>query len=481
VQLKDADNQVFISPALDKKLSYKIKGKSLIITLKSPLRPNTTYTINFGESIADITESNKLENFSYVFSTGPYLDSMGITGHVHYAFNNSTEKGILVMLYDTLTDSIVYHSRPLYFSRTDSSGHFKLNNLRKGTYKLIALKDMNFNYKYDLPNEAVAFTDTGIAINDSLGVYELALFTPLPAKQQLLYASSHDYGNIKFAFAASADSTFITPIDTAAGDSLYYKEYTQGKDTVIAWLNDVRTPTIKFICTARHFADTLNISMKTVDSMKQVKVHFISGLLPGSKGKGFALAYGAPVMLRLNYPFKTYEKNTILIKDDSIKKNYTASLSDSLPDKRKLYIKFPFKEDRPYHIIIPAGSITNLYGVYNDTAKLFFQTQTSEDVGNLQIKVTVPASNDSWFMQLFDPSGALISQQPLKANQPNTIFINSLQPGKYSARVVEDRNHNGRWDTGNYWKHLQPEKVFQYTGAINIRANWDMEAEIKIP
>ncbi len=444
------------------------------------MRANTTYTINFGESIVDITEGNKLENYSYVFSTGPFLDSMSIRGHVHYAFNNSTEKGILVMLYDTLTDSIV-RSRPLYFTRTDSSGNFKLRNLKKDTYKLFALKDMNANYKYDLPNEAIAFSDTPIVIKDTLDVYELALFTPLPPKQHLFASYSHDFGKVTFALARAADSVTIMPIDTAAGDSLFYKEYTPVKDTVTVWLNDIHSPTIKFILAAKGFADTANVSMKTADSMKQVKVHLQPDVFTGSKPKTYILAYHSPLTLHLNYPFKSYSKNTVTIIDDSIKKTYTASLTDSFPGKRKLFIKYSFIEGRNYHIIIPAQSVVDIYGMANDSLKLSIQTQTEEDVGNLQLKVTVPVSDASWFIQVFDAGGNLLAQRPMKTAQTNTMSLTALQPGKYSARVVEDRNHNGRWDTGDYWHHQQPEKVFQYSSDINIRANWDMEGEIKIP
>jgi uncharacterized protein (DUF2141 family) len=479
VQLRDADNQIFISPSLNKKTVFKTKGKSVVITFKSPLRANTTYTINFGEAIIDITEGNKLENFSYVFSTGTYLDSMGISGHVHYAFNNSTEKGILVMLYDTITDSIV-HSRPLYFSRTDSSGKFKMRNLKIGTYKLVALKDMNANYKYDLPNESIAFCDTPIVINDTTRVYELALFTALPPKQHFLGAHSYDFGKVRFDFARNADSIHIMPIDTAAGDSLYYKEYSMGKDTITAWLNDVRTKTIKFIVIGKGLPDTANVYMKTIDSMKQVKPHWQTNLVSGSS-KSLMLPFNSPVILHLNYPFKSYNKNTVIITDDSIKKTFTASLSDSMPDKRKMYIKFPFKEGRKYHVVIPAQSLVDIYGIANDTAKLFFQTQTAEDAGNLDIKITVPVSDDSWFLQVFDDGGNLIVQHPLKFAQTNTVSFTGLQPAKYSARVIEDHNHNGRWDTGDYWHHIQPEKVFQYSNAINVRPNWDLEAEIKIP
>ena len=165
VKIKSPDQQVLISPPLEKKPEYRLRGKSLIIDLKSELEPNTTYTIFFGNAIVDLAEDNPLTNYSYVFSTGAYIDSMAIAGQVLMAFNRQPVEDVFVMLYpphiDTVpADSLPMLVRPLYVAKTNKQGQFLLANLRNEPYRIFALKDLNSNYLFDQPGEEIAFIDS---------------------------------------------------------------------------------------------------------------------------------------------------------------------------------------------------------------------------------------------------------------------------------------------------------------------------------
>src|SRR5580704_6183819 len=81
--------QTLISPPMDKRPDFKINGKTLVIKFKSKLRDSTTYTINFAEDIKDVNEGNILNNFTYVFSTGDFIDSQKISGTIKMAKDNS--------------------------------------------------------------------------------------------------------------------------------------------------------------------------------------------------------------------------------------------------------------------------------------------------------------------------------------------------------------------------------------------------------
>ena len=82
VQIKDQQKELYTSPAMKKKPSVVRRGRGILITIKDTLRPNTTYAINFGSSIQDNNESNPLHSMRYVFSTGPEIDSMYMSGQV---------------------------------------------------------------------------------------------------------------------------------------------------------------------------------------------------------------------------------------------------------------------------------------------------------------------------------------------------------------------------------------------------------------
>lgn len=102
IQINDANNQVFFSPALTGKVSYRLKGKSLVITLPDSLKANTTYTVNFGSAIKDNTEGNILLNYHYVFSTGSAIDSFRIQGRVVNVLTGKSKPNYLVMLHSDL-------------------------------------------------------------------------------------------------------------------------------------------------------------------------------------------------------------------------------------------------------------------------------------------------------------------------------------------------------------------------------------------
>ena len=48
-------------------------------------------------------------------------------------------------------------------------------------------------------------------------------------------------------------------------------------------------------------------------------------------------------------------------------------------------------------------------------------------------------------------------------------------PGLYYARVVEDYNGNGEYDTGDFDSGRQPEIVYYFPKKINLKKNWDSE------
>jgi hypothetical protein len=162
VQIKNLSQKFLSSPPFIKTPETKLQGKSLVIKLTEDLRPNTTYTLFFGNAISDFNEGNALDNFRFVFSTGPVLDSMELKGKVLNAKTLLPEKEVYVMLYDSYEDSIPMLERPYYISRTNEQGVFTFTNLRDIPYKIFALRDVNANLIYDQPNEEIAFLKTRV-------------------------------------------------------------------------------------------------------------------------------------------------------------------------------------------------------------------------------------------------------------------------------------------------------------------------------
>lgn len=163
VQVKDADNNILVSPPMAHKPEYATKGRGILVKLKDTLHENTTYLFQFKEGIVDFNEGNPLKSFEYVFSTGSSIDSMTIRGKVVDAFTGKPrEETVTVMAYaecDSMPDSLAAKERPLYMTRCDKEGAFALNHLREGRYLLMAIEDGDKNLRLST-GEPAAFLDT---------------------------------------------------------------------------------------------------------------------------------------------------------------------------------------------------------------------------------------------------------------------------------------------------------------------------------
>ncbi len=163
VVLQNPEQQVIVSPYMPQLPEFKIKGKSIEINFKEPLKNNTTYSINFGSSLKDLSEGNPLSNYSFTFSTGAALDTQQIAGKVVLADTNAPTEA-LVMLYEAnAPDSAFRTSPPLYMARSNKEGNFTIRSLPLGNYRLYALKDKNGNFFYDQANEDIAFLPQTVA------------------------------------------------------------------------------------------------------------------------------------------------------------------------------------------------------------------------------------------------------------------------------------------------------------------------------
>ena len=166
IVLDNVNQQLIVSPPMEEKPEVKLRKKTIIVQFEEVLKDSTTYTFNFGNSIKDLHEGNKLLNYEYVFSTGDVLDSLSVKGTLKYASDLSDpEESITIMLYNDLRDSVPLTDIPLYVGRSDDSGVFSVNNLRPDVYKVFALKDGNNNLLFDLPTEEIGFLDSSLMVN----------------------------------------------------------------------------------------------------------------------------------------------------------------------------------------------------------------------------------------------------------------------------------------------------------------------------
>ncbi len=463
IKLQNLQQQLIVSPVMEKKPEVSIKGKKLIIKLKEELTPNTTYSINFGNAIVDITENNPIPNFKYVFSTGSYLDSLSFSGSVVDAFELKTVDKIYVMLYDELEDSVPMKQLPRYVAITDKSGDFSVTNMAHGNYKVFALQDINANYLYDLPNEKIAFMDNPIKIDSSLTHQHLFLFEEKQDNQFLKKIEHKEFG--KVVFYLNQPSQNLT-ISTNRKEKIrwYEEERNPTNDTIIHWLLGVGDfkEAEYYISEGKKMLDTTNVSF--ISSTKFKDTSFV---LQSNVTTSFDL--NKQLFISTPRPISGFNSSTIIVLEDSIPIHVLIEESKTHP--RKYELNYKFKEKTHYEMLIPSGVFQDILGLKNDTLRSSFTMKSDADYGKIILKLTTNF-NTPYVLQLFK-SNTLVKEMYFSENQ--TITYDFLPAGDYQLHLIVDDNSNQKWDTGDYLKKKQPEEMIHYQKPIVIRANWDNE------
>ena len=159
IEVQDVQKNVLVSPYQKKNPTINYNLKTVTIKFKDTLLPNTTYSIDFGDAIKDVNEGNVYKNFTYLFSTGPVIDSFTLKGKVEMAETGTVDSTLIVLLYRQAVDSSVRKNKPDYIARLQKDGSFTFKNLPEGSFKVYALKDVDGTKTYSRPNEAFAFVD----------------------------------------------------------------------------------------------------------------------------------------------------------------------------------------------------------------------------------------------------------------------------------------------------------------------------------
>lgn len=504
IQLKDPGKEIFMSPPMKEKPEFKVHGKDLIIDFKEELKENTTYTINFGNSVVDFTESNPYPNFEYVFSTGDVIDSLSLSGKVLNAFDLKPEPDVLAMVYIDDHDSLPLDSLPLKVqpksaSRTDKDGRFKINNLPPGKYKLIALQDFNSNFYYDLPNERIAFLDSLVTLEpeltdtlekteeDSLseksltfrmstGVsYELFMFEQVDSTQKLLGKKLIGNNRLQYSFKTRLDTLSVSLLDSIPGISEWYiPEYSKDRDTVNLWLKPGLPDTIRVIMYAGgNVTDTSKFNLKPPERAVKVKKDIAQHVKFTSNVRAGSLDLQQDLKLTFTNPLLKFDTTRVLLKSTEDSLSPSIIFGDSVP--RSVIINHPWKPGESYSVILDDSTFTDQNGLVNDSTALGFKVRSAEDYGILIMNVKISIEKGQYIIQLLDQGGKILQEKFV--SQSGLVRFEYLLAGSYELKAIYDRNGNNKWDPGNYRQGILPEKVTFYPGGISIRANWDLQED----
>lgn len=484
-------SQTLISPPMEKRPEFKINGKALMIKLKGHLRDSTTYTINFAEDIKDVNEGNILNNFTYVFSTGDFIDSQKVSGKVTMAKDNTVADGVIVSLYPVDSINAIKRSKPFYFAKTDKSGNFQINNIKAAQYRIFALKDQNYNYLYDQPNEMIGFSDSLLDLTDTIRKkVELKLFEEAHGKLSYVGEKAIKPGLFKIYYSQPIDTIKIGS-NIQSDNDFYYFEKT--KDTISYWYSKYYEKRAKFYLLANDtLKDTARIELQSFDkdSIFKKPKYFLAPEIQATTGPLNAPSKETINAQELYKPLRIFFTRPITginqakafhPYEDSVKKDIPCEFN--IDPKTKLFVDFSFdkKESTNYTLEIPDSAYQDIFGTWNVKFKYKFKTNSKDNYGNLNVIVKSQSPDKSYIVKILDATTeALIKEIYITKESEKKVFIPNVPIGTYKVIAIDDANGNGKWDTGNFKTKTQPEKIITYKDTYTLKGGWDLDMEIKL-
>lgn len=514
IKIEKPTEKVIITPPQKNMPVVRAAGRNAIIELKDTLLANTTYTIDFTDAVVDNNEGNPLENFVYSFSTGDRLDTLSIAGKVLTADNLEPVTGIYVGVHSNHSDTAFTRLPFERISRTDSRGNFTVRGMAPGEYRVFALNDLNRDYKYDNPQENVAFLDSIVIPSvmpavrqdtifqdsltiDSIHTVHYTRFLPDDLvlrsflsdfqRQYLQKYERPEPHRINLFFAAPTDKpTFFLINPEVRSDDWYVAERSAKNDTLMLWVTDsliyqrdslsmqinyIATDTLNknYIAT-----DTLNLNMRrpgrgrAKPEKKDEEEEQIRFLGVNTNVQSTFELFN-PIRFEFEQPVTAFDSSYVQLfsEVDSI---FTAvpfrMESDSL-NPRKFTLRPRWEPGGKYKIVIDSATVISHYGLWNNKYEQSFTVKPLDQYGNLEIAISGLPEGKVAFVELLDKSDKPFRRNYVKGSMAR---FQDLPPGEVYARVVIDENEDGVWTTGNYEEGRQPEEVFYYPGKFVIRA-----------
>ena len=517
IQIEKPSENVIITPPQMELPVIRSAGKKAVIELKDTLKPNTTYTIDFTNSISDNNEKNVFENFSFAFSTGDIIDTLEVSGVLLNAENLEPMPGITIGLHNNLEDSAFVKLPFVRTSRTNDKGQFTIRNITPGTYHIFALNDVNRDYKFDQPGEDIAFLDSVIVPSfelttrqdttwkDSLTIdtirtvgytrffpdnIELRLFKEKFERQYMVKPERPDEKYFTLRFNTKLDTVPVpVPINFTPEDSTwYFVQQTEGGAAVNYWLADStvwKQDTLQ-VQVSYPKSDSLNILRPQTDT-----VQLVLRRRPAEKKKKkkkdepdpivfLGMQVDAPssmdlfdtISVTFNEPVLDINKEMFFL-DQKIDTVWNTVDFDFFPDSTNslnYFIRRPWKYGEEYRIEVDSAAIHSLYGKWNDFFTGEFKIKKEDEYGYLYLNIN--GVDTTAFVELLSSGDAPVRKAKVK---DGGVLFMDLKPDKYYARIVIDTNSNGVWDTGNYIEKRQPEEVYYSPKMYEIMQNWQVE------
>lgn len=513
VVLNNATENTIFSPPLQYPPEFSISHKSLLIRIEDTLKPNTTYNVVLTDAVKDFTEGNKMPLYQYTFSTGETIDTFMYVGKVLEAQSLKPVEGCMVCLYLQDVDSLPLTARPDYVTKTTKNGTFSFSNIAEGCYKIFILQDINNNLLFDLPNEAIAFSDSLVCampmparqadtttqarkrgggkekntatqpkrgqhtlVADSVALPTWPLFVEKDTGHALLKVANLNLGVYQLAYKSEVPDCRFVPLDTVQFD--YFEKWNPARDTVTLYAKNIPADTVHFEVVAGTHRDTVALApykppkQSRGRGKRTPEIKF--GMTADNMGeiyKDFELAF--------SYPVRPVDSCRLWVIKKKKSGNDTMSVTVTVPDSFVMRLQIPMEKEEkvPYQVLVPDSVFFAYNGITHDTLRYDFVMKSEKDYGDLVMNY-VFKKKGNYMVTLLTAKNEIVRTDILHDSE--RVSYQHLLTGSYKISVIEDTNANGKWDTGSYRDKLQPEAVYHFPKSLNIRGYWELEETFEV-
>ena len=446
--LNSPSQNVLISPPIDPAPTFTVKGYKLIIDFNAPLSENTTYNMFFANAIKDVNEGNDTA-FSYVFSTGSFIDSSYIKAKIVDAFAGKPVANAWLFAYKS-DDSLISFKRPDYIAKSNKNGIATLTYIPEGAYNVFALEDKNADLLYSYPDEMMGFANAKILSGSDTSITLLRAFMAKDTAIRML--------GTKYIHPGMVEMYFNQDIDPSALNSKQ------------EFLSEIPNDTLRILSDpntiskgSKSFGYTLNDEVDTVRYYvpKEIKTAYVSlERLFGSNIKA-----DQPMVIQMTRPIIEIKPEFFELKQDSIVIPIQDIQVDSI-QSNKFSIYAELEPAQRYTLSVKRGAVLAYYDQRSDSTKLDFRTHANDYLGRIQVSIQKTGNG---ILQLMS-RGKVIRSETGK-----TVVFKDLMPGTYQLRYIDDADGDGKWSTGDYFNRIQPEWVYYFPGDLELKSGWDIE------
>lgn len=464
---------VSIEPDLGIQYEVDFRRKTATVEFQSPLPDNTTIIVKLGTDVSD-TDRNEMDSpFDLALSTGDVLDNATITGRLLNANTGKGDTGDRVFLYAEPFD---FTERARYVAETDTAGRIRFGYLSDGSYKAFYVNDINQNRIWDQERESAQpfqLETYQLAQDDSLDLGTIYISSPDTVSPKVdgvgLLSEIRLRLRLSEEVIINDESEFVLTDTLGNNYTRAIPLYTSEQDPTVLFAQSFQAlpDTMEFLIRANNISDAaenplqadlsafIGSAQEDTTALQTISHNAGSGLFPDEA-------------LEITY--------SRFINDQSVVDSLIVLEGDTtISDWQPLEVDNHILRIQPEEIWQPG--IRYQFRVWNPWTEEREQVEPEiwqrNQLGGIELSVDNYDSTRTSYLTLTDQANSIL----VDTTFTGSVIVDNLPPLEYQAVIFEDRNENGKWDSGTLLPFSPPEK-YAVRNEIPVREGFTSEVSV---